>query len=514
MTILLNIALGWTGGQSSVAGNGVELLILVPYFSVLLLLAVFGLHRFHLIRLYRRHRAVVAAEPSPPAEWPRVTVQLPVFNEKYVAGRVLQAAAQLDYPPDRLEIQVLDDSTDDTTEVVRAAVERLAGEGVPIVHLHRTHRTGYKAGALAEGLREASGEFVAVFDADFIPPEDFLRRTVPHFSDSRIGMVQARWTFLNRDYSMLTRVQAMLLDAHFVLEHGARSRAGLFFNFNGTAGVWRRAAIEDAGGWQHDTLTEDTDLSYRAQLAGWRFVYLPGVECPSELPVDINAFKTQQARWAKGLIQTAKKLLPRILRANLPVQVKLEAAFHLTSAFAYPLLLLLSLLLVPTMVVRISHGVWQMMWLDLPMFLGATCSVAGFYLYAHRELYPRRWKRGLLLLPGLMAVGVGLAVRNTRAVWEALAGRETSFERTPKYSIVRDARAWFRMGYRSPRRVWLPWVELALGAYFFWASWFAVSHGHMVSSPFIALFLWGYGYTGLLSLTQPMWARISFAART
>ena len=492
--------------------NGFDWLVLIPYFTILVTLAFYGGHRYYLVYLYRRHRRNLPAEPAPPREWPKVTIQLPLYNEKYVVERLLAAVARTDYPRDRFEVQVLDDSTDETAEVARAAVKRLDREGFPVRYLHRAHRTGYKAGALAAGLAQATGEFIAVFDADFLPPPDFLRRTIPHFADPRAGMVQARWTFLNRDYSLLTRVQAMLLDAHFVLEHGARSRAGLFFNFNGTAGVWRRQAIEDAGGWQHDTLTEDTDLSYRAQLKGWRFVYLPDVECPSELPVDINAFKAQQARWAKGLMQTARKVLPRVLRAPLPWRVKFEAFYHLTATISYPLMVALSALLLPAMIVRFYQGWWQMIWLDLPLFLGATCSVSAFFLYAQRELDPKGWKRSFLVLPSLMAVGVGLALRNTRAVLEALAGHESSFVRTPKYRIEKARRDWRGLVYRASGQGWLAWAELSLGLYFCWAAWFAFSRANYATLPFLALFLWGYTYTGLLSLTQPLLERLALAA--
>jgi cellulose synthase/poly-beta-1,6-N-acetylglucosamine synthase-like glycosyltransferase len=508
------LALAQEGLQENYLLGGFDLLILVPYFSILVLLALYGLHRTRLVYLYHRFRHNAPAEPPPPLEWPKVTIQLPLYNEKYVVERLLDAVAQVDYAHDRLEIQVLDDSTDDTTEAARVAIAKLANEGVPIPLLHRERRTGYKAGALAAGLEQATGEFLAVFDADFLPPRDFLRRTIPHFVDEGVGMVQARWTFLNRNYSLLTRVQAILLDAHFVLEHGARSRAGLFFNFNGTAGIWRRRAIEEAGGWEHDTLTEDTDLSYRAQLRGWRFVYRPDVECPSELPVDINAFKAQQARWTKGLLQTARKMLPRIVRAPLPLRVKAEAFFHLTATISYPLMVVLSALLLPAMIVRFHQGWNQVLWLDLPLFLGATVSVASYFLYAQRELSPRGWWRQVFLLPVLMAVGIGLALRNTRAALEALAGEESPFVRTPKYRIETARRAWYRLGYRAPEGAGLAWLELGLGVYFLWATAFALSRENYYTVPFLTLFLWGYTYTGLLSLAQPYLEQFSFAGLT
>lgn len=489
--------------------NAFDLLLLIPYFAILGTLSFYGLHRYRMIYLYKRHARQRPPAPAPPADWPEVTIQLPVYNEKYVVERLLDRVAAIDYPRDRLEIQVLDDSTDDTVAAARAGVERHAAAGLNIRYLHRNHRRGYKAGALAEGLQQARGEFIALFDADFLPGPDFLRRTIPHFADRQLAVVQTRWSYVNRRYSLLTQVQAILLDGHFILEHGARWRAGLFFNFNGTAGVWRRAAIEDAGGWEHDTLTEDTDLSYRAQLKGWRFLYLPEVECPSELPVDINAFKTQQARWAKGLMQTAKKILPRVLRAKLPWQVKLEAFYHLTGCVSYPLMVALSVLLLPAMIVRLYGGWWQVLWIDLPLFLAATCSVSSFYLVAQREVDPRGWKRTFFLLPVLMAVGIGVALRNARAVLEALGGVESPFVRTPKYRIEAACQPWYAQVYHSAERNWLPWVELGLGGYFLWATLYAFLNEDYATVPFLCLFLYGYLYTGFLSLTQPFWNRLS-----
>ena len=329
---------------------------------------------------------------------------------------------KIEYPKELLQIQVLDDSTDDTAPFAEALVERYRTMGYPIEYHHRTNRHGFKAGALQEGLETATGELVAVFDADFCPPADFLMRTVHFFADPKVGVVQTRWSYLNRDYNFLTEVEAMLLDGHFILEHGARSRAGYFFNFNGTAGILRKAMIDDAGGWQHDTLTEDSDLSYRAQLKGWRFVYLPGLDCPSELPVEMHGFQVQQSRWAKGLTQVAKKLLPAILRADIPKRVKAEAFLHLTPNISYPLMIVVSALMLPVMIVRFYMGVWQMVFIDLPLIAASFWSISLFYVVAQRELYPKNWKRSILMLPMLMAVGVGLTIINTRAVLEALFG--------------------------------------------------------------------------------------------
>src|SRR5208337_132166 len=353
--------------------------LLIPYFIVLVLLAGYGMHRYILVYLYYKHKKNRTTEPPVYFEQlPRLTVQLPIFNEQYVVERLLESICKLKYPREQLDIQVLDDSTDETVEVARNLVERYAALGNPISYHHRTNRHGYKAGALAEGLKSAKGEFVAIFDADFIPPEDFLLRTVHHFTDPKIGMVQTRWTHINRNYSFLTQVEAILLDGHFVLEHSGRARSGVFFNFNGTAGLWRRVAIDEAGGWQHDTLTEDTDLSYRAQLKGWKFVYAPDIVCPSELPVEMNSFKTQQARWAKGLIQVAKKILPRVWRSRESLTIKMEATLHLTANIAYPLMIVFSVILLPAMIVRFYQGWFQMLYLDLPLFMASTCSVTSF----------------------------------------------------------------------------------------------------------------------------------------
>ncbi len=426
---------------------------------------------------------------------------------------LLDSVCKLDYPRDRLDIQVLDDSTDETVEVARALVERFAALGHPISYHHRTNREGFKAGALSEGLKTAQGEFIAIFDADFTPPEDFLMRLIHHFADPKVGMVQGRWTHINRSYSFLTEVEAILLDGHFVLEHGGRSRTNVFFNFNGTAGMWRRTAIEEAGGWQHDTLTEDTDLSYRAQLKGWKFVYLPDVECPAELPVEMTAFKTQQARWAKGLIQTGKKILPRVLRSDQPFRVKLEAWYHLTANLSYPLMVALSVLLLPAMIIRFYQGWFQMLYIDLPLFLASTFSISSFYLVSQKELFPGRWWRTFLYLPFLMALGIGLTVTNTRAVMEALFGKQSAFARTPKYRVeskkdkVRSAKYRKRLG-------WVPWMELLIGTYFAATVYYAIVNENFITVPFLILFVVGYWYTGLMSLLQGRFAGLSLSSES
>ena len=492
--------------------NTFDMALLIPYFIVLILLASYGAHRYVLVYLYYKNRMNRTTEPRQHfAELPRVTVQLPIFNEQFVVERLLDAVCRLNYPLEKLDIQVLDDSTDETVGVASCLLERYAAQGFPISYHHRSNREGFKAGALAEGLKTAQGEFVAIFDADFVPPEDFLLRTIHHFTDPAVGMVQTRWAHINRNYSFLTEVEAILLDGHFVLEHSGRARSGVFFNFNGTAGVWRRRAIEEAGGWQHDTLTEDTDLSYRAQLKGWRFVYLQDVECPAELPVEMTAFKTQQARWAKGLIQTSKKILPPVLRSKQRFHVKLEAWYHLTANLSYPLMIVLSVLLLPAMIIRFYQGWFQMMYIDLPLFIASTFSISSFYLVSQRELFPKSWPRAILYLPFLMALGIGLTVTNTRAVLEALIGKQSPFARTPKYR-VESRKDKVRANKYRRRLGWVPWLELLIGCYFAVTVYYAVDNENYITVPFLILFVVGYWYTGLMSLLQGRFSGLSLTA--
>ena len=494
--------------------NAFDIALLVPYFVVLILLASYGMHRYVLVYLYYKHKKNRTTEPKELfANLPRVTVQLPIFNEQYVVDRLLDAVCKLKYPREKLDLQVLDDSTDETVNVARDLVERYAALGHPISYHHRSNREGFKAGALAAGLQTTKGEFVAIFDADFVPPEDFLLRTIHHFTDPRIGMVQTRWTHINRNYSFLTEVEAMLLDGHFVLEHSGRARSGVFFNFNGTAGVWRRSAIDEAGGWQHDTLTEDTDLSYRAQLKGWKFIYLQDVECPAELPVEMTAFKTQQARWAKGLIQTGKKILPKVMRSDVPLHVKVEAWYHLTANLSYPLMIVLSVLLLPAMIIRFYQGWFQMLYIDLPLFMASTFSISSFYLVSQKELFPRRWPRALLYLPFLMALGIGLTITNTRAVLEAVIGKKSAFARTPKYRVESRKDKVGASKYRR-RLGWVPWLELLIGTYFALTVYYAIDNENYITVPFLVLFVVGYWYTGLMSLLQGRFTGLTLSAES
>src|SRR5215472_4280118 len=478
----------------------VETFTLAAYFFVLIILAIYGWHRYYLVWLYTKNRDRQPKALPPLSPLPVVTIQLPLFNEMYVADRLIEAVSRIDYPRELLEIQVLDDSTDETQSIAELAVRRLAAQDIDVKYYHRKDRVGYKAGALEEGLKAARGEFIAIFDADFIPTRDFLTNLMPHFSDPRVAMVQARWGHINQDYSLLTRIQAILLDGHFVLEHGGRNRGGRFFNFNGTAGVWRRTAIDDAGGWQHDTLTEDLDLSYRAQLRGWKFVFVPHVIAPAEVPVEMNAFKSQQHRWAKGSIQTCRKLLPTILRSSLPLGVKAEAFFHLTANFNYIFMCLLSILMFPAMVIRYNMGWYEMLLIDIPMFFAATFSFCNFYTVCQREVH-KDWATRVKYVPFLMSVGIGLCINNTRAVLEALFGKDTEFARTPKYRIEADADEWVGKKYRQSVAV-QPIFELLLGLYFTWTVFYALANQIYGTVPFLVLFQVGFLYTGLLSIVQ------------
>jgi len=481
--------------------------MLLPYFAVMILLSFYGLHRYTMCYQYFKYRKNY--DPNPPkhfAELPRVTVQLPIFNEQFVIDRLIEAVCAMEYPREKLEIQVLDDSTDETQAVASATVGRYAALGAPIVYIHRTNRHGFKAGALDAGLKVAAGEFIAIFDADFVPPPGWLMKVIHHFAEPEIGMVQTRWTHLNRDYSMLTQIEAILLDGHFVLEHGARARSGEYFNFNGTAGMWRRQAIAGGGGWQHDTLTEDTDLSYRSQMAGWKFKYLPDVECPSELPIEMTAFKTQQARWAKGLIQTSIKILPKVFRSRVSWRNKIESVYHLTANLSYPLMVVMSALLIPAMICRFYQGWFQMLLIDVPLFTASSFSIAVFYVMSERELFPKNWKKTLYYLPFLMALGIGLTVTNSKAVMEALFGIKSAFVRTPKYRVAQKGQKSQAAKYRKRLKL-VPWIELLLGFYFLAAILYTFSNHNYFTAPFLILFVLGYWYTGLMSLLQGRFER-------
>ena len=497
--------------------NWFDYSLLIPYFTLMLILAFYGAHRYKVMWAYfktRRNRGIELPPPRPFAQLPRVTIQLPLYNERLVVERLLEEAVKIDYPRELLDIQVLDDSTDDTHPFTERLVAEYRAAGHPVEYIHRANRHGYKAGALEEGLAVAKGEFVAVFDADFVVPRDFLMKTIHHFTDPRIGMVQTRWSYLNRYYNLLTEVQAMLLDGHFILEHNARFRSGLFFNFNGTAGILRKEMIRDAGGWEHDTLTEDSDLSYRAQIKGWRFAYVPEVECPSELPFDMHGFQVQQSRWAKGLTQVAIKLLKRILKADLPWRVKLEAFTHLTPNLTYPMMIVVTALMLPVMIVRFYMGWQQLLLVDFPLMMATFLSVVIFYIYAQYERDPKSWLRAVLMTPVLMAAGATLTVINTKAVLEALFGVQTSFVRTPKYAITgtqtrENKKAESVKKYRS-RSGFLPWIELALGSYFLFMVMYAVDTLNYLAVPLLSVFVAGYYWAAFSTLSRDLRDRLAW----
>jgi cellulose synthase/poly-beta-1,6-N-acetylglucosamine synthase-like glycosyltransferase len=499
------------------------------YLFILLSIALYGLHRYILVYLYCKHRDNVYKPKGRFAQLPRITVQLPMFNEDSVAERIIRTTCQIDYPLDRLEIQVLDDSTDHSADIARRTCEEWAAKGYPVKFLHRTNRVGYKAGALAEGMKTATGELIAIFDADFIPPRDILQNVVHYFTDDKLGCVQVRWDHLNRDASLLTKTQAIFLDAHFVIEHTARNRSGRFMHFNGTAGVWRRTCIEDAGGWEHDTLTEDLDLSYRAQMKGWQFVYLPQYAAPAELPPEIISFKQQAHRWTKGSFQTAIKLLPRVLRSKaLPKRVKTEAFFHLTNTVVYPLMILLVLLIYPTFftdLLPFAPNTWGRFFFSSSLFILATCSASSFFVFGQRELFGRQagWK-SILYLPFLMALGVGMCVNNTKAVleaiWSAIRRKPSEFVRTQKYGVTGTqgrpsvgAGGSARPGrYLTLKRLWMPIVEILFGTYMAYCIWICVRwqcgiwadqpmYG-IATLPFLLIFTGGFYYVGFTTIWE------------
>lgn len=498
--------LGQPGGHPNISylyrADVFDWVVMGTYFGILLLLSIYGIYRFRLVYLFLRYRHV---RPWPKAyfaesELPCVTVQLPIYNEMYVVERLLRAVTRLDYPRDRLEIQILDDSTDETSEICRRLAEQYRAEGYDIVYLRRPERVGFKAGALAHGLARARGEFLAIFDADFIPRPDCLRKMIHYFTDPQVGMVQMRWSYVNADYNLLTRLQQIMLDGHFVVEQTARSRSGSFFNFNGTAGMWRRTAIEWSGGWHTDTLAEDTDLSYRAQLFGWKFVYLLEEDVPSELPVDMNAFKVQQRRWAKGVLQVGFKLIGRIFRSPLPWSVKLELFFRFTNNANAPFVILLSLLHGPVLIARFNQGWFHLLILDVPILLFATASVLAFYGVALWHLDPD-WKRHLKYLPLAMAIGIGLSLNNARAALEAFLGVRSPFARTPKFRIESKRDQWRGKKYTF-RHDAIPFVELALALYFVCVILYAARMQIYGTIPFLLLFLMGYALAGAFSLIQ------------
>ena len=486
-------------------------LFIISYFSLLFYVSFYGVHLYWMVYLYLRHRRREVAPKTGAIgreSFPMVTVQLPFYNEKRVAIRLIEAVLAFDWPRDRLEIQILDDSTDETSELIEdylgiQAKRRLEKDelGPSFSYHHRTERTGFKAGALAEGLQMALGEFVAVFDADNLPDPDFLKANLPFFNDVRIGMVQARWGFLNRNESLLCRAQALFLDAHFTVEQQARCLGGLLFNFNGTAGVWRRKTIDQAGGWRCDTLTEDLDLSMRAQLAGWKLLYNHAHVVPTELPNRLSGFKSQQYRWSKGAVETAIKLLPTILRSSLPIRVKVASFFHLTSKSISPALLGLALLLVPALMFRLESGLTRLLLIDLPIFLAGTGSMSIFYGLAYRAHSPRKRFSDIAVLPWLTSIGIALAVNNSRAFFSAIFGRRTAFIRTPKSGSTDRRRRLIPSAYKGSRDHALT-IEAFLALYSLTAMAVAVNLALWFTLPFLATFFVGFSYFSWLGLKE------------
>ncbi len=475
--------------------------LLALYFLSLSILFLFGLQSAVMVFFYAKTRRIERIAPPMPTEAPMVTIQLPLFNEIYVIERLVESVCAMEYPKDRMEIQVLDDSTDETVEVARQIVARYAAQGFDITHIHRTNRSGYKAGALKEGLAIAKGEFIAIFDADFVPKPEFLQKTIPHFfGGEKIGMVQTRWEHLNEDYSFLTRAQALALDGHFAIEQQVRNKAGFFINFNGTAGVWRKETIYDAGNWHYDTITEDTDLSYRAQLRGWNFIYLNDVTSPAELPAEINAFKAQQFRWTKGTIEVAKKILPTVWRSELPLRIKVQSTFHLAANIVFPFIILVALLNVPLVIIKNVMPQYGWYFDLMVIFTLASISTFTFYTVAQYTIHREDWQKRIFLFPLFMAGSMGLAINNTRAVLEAIFNKKSEFVRTPKFKVEKTGDNWKSNKYKSKKIDRTVFVELAFAAYFFVGICISLYCMEFAAIPFQAMFFFGFAVVGGLSV--------------
>jgi cellulose synthase/poly-beta-1,6-N-acetylglucosamine synthase-like glycosyltransferase len=473
-------------------------ILVVIYVAAALLLAVYAFNAWLLTFLYFKHRH--NSPPCPPpllnSDLPAVTVQLPIFNEALVVERLIEAIVQLDYPAHLLQIQVLDDSTDETTAIAAKLVDLHRRRGLNIELIHRADRSGFKAGALKKGLETATGEFIAIFDADFVPQPDFLRQVVPYFlNQPEVGIIQTRWGHLNRWYSWLTAAQALALDGHFAIEQTARNRTGLMINFNGTAGMWRRACIEDAGGWQGDTISEDFDLSYRAQLVGWTCLFLRDVVAPAEIPPQLAAFKRQQFRWAKGSIQCLKKLGWRVLWSHLAWPVKLQALAHISSYLVHPLMVALAL---ATPILTMDESTAKV---RFPLIYLSLLSLGPPLLYAvaQASLHPHHWQKHYKAMPLLVLIGSGIAVSNTKAVIEALLGVGNIFRRTPKFNVNSSTERWQNSIYRLPLDGWVA-GELTLAIYSLIGAWLAYHNGHGFAVPFILMYAFGFGYVGLQGL--------------
>ena len=473
-------------------------IVLISYFVALSILFVFGLHGFIMIFYYNKYKDVKHKQNPECIPNAKVTIQLPLYNELYVVERLIETVCEIDYPKELLEIQVLDDSTDETVNITAAMVAKKKAEGFDICHIRRGSRQGYKAGALKEGLRVAKGEFVAIFDADFIPKKEFLKKTLSFFSDDKVGMVQTRWEHLNGDYSMLTKAQALALDGHFVIEQTVRNKAGFFINFNGTGGVWRKSCIVDAGNWHADTLAEDLDLSYRAQLNGWRFVYLKDFTSPAELPNEISALKTQQFRWTKGHIETAKKILPLVWKSSVPMRVKLQATVHLTSNLVFPFILLAAILNVPLIFIK-NSGSHEAYFAVMSIFVLAFVSSFMFYLYSQRDIRTD-WRKKIVLFPLFMAGSMGFAVNNSRAVIEGLLSRKSEFVRTPKFNAENGNNSAAGKKYGNRKIGLSVYVELMMAVYCLIGICSSLYFLEIAALPFQILFFSGFAFVSITSI--------------
>jgi len=483
----------------------ISAIILAAYIISLTILFVFASHGFSMsyfyFKTFKKRTQDLTEEEMKIENYPVVTIQLPLYNERYVITRLIDSTVMLDYPKDKLEIQILDDSTDDTTEIIDNHIKQYLDKGYDIKHIHRTNREGFKAGALKEGLNDCRGEFVAIFDADFIPRKKFLKRTLPYFfKDEKIALVQTRWEHINREYSLLTKAQAIALDGHFVIEQAVRNRAGFFIQFNGTGGVWRKQAIFDAGNWEADTLTEDLDLSYRAQMKGWKIKYLVNFTSPAELPAEINSLKNQQFRWTKGAIETSKKLFPRVLKSNMPLKMKMQSFIHLCSNIAYPFILIAGILNLPVTLIK-EGGEYDPVFKFMSVFIFAFVSSFMFYLYSQKDVY-QDWQKRIVLFPVFMTGSMGLSVNNTKAVFEGLINKKSEFVRTPKFKITDEKHTWQDKKYLTKKIPFTTYIEAILSLYCFTGVAFSVYYVQIASLPFQLMFALGFGLIAFLSIKQ------------
>ena len=470
------------------------------HYALLLVLCIFGVHRLSMVYRWYKHKEAKPEAPAALLTLPAVTIQIPIFNERNVAARIIEQSVKMDYPSELLQIQVVDDSTDDTYDLIAQRVAHYEKEGVDIEHIHRVDRRGFKAGALRDAMDTATGEFIAIFDADFLPPTDFLEKTINHFANPKLAMLQTRWSHLNLESNRLTRTQAMMLDSHFALEQQVRYGSNMLFNFNGTAGIWRTEAIIDAGHWSADTLTEDLDLSYRAQLAGWQMAYVNDIECPAELPSNMRAFKSQQHRWAKGGIQVMKKMLGTVWRSNFKISKKIEASFHLSNNFAYFVMLVDTLfLLIPSLIMREHLDMPILFWLEIAL-LAISSGSHLLYLYFGQVALKKSKQNALAQLPWLLLLGINLAFNNARAALEALRGQESEFVRTPKNGELQIGSQLQVPAAEKAYRTILPnerGFQLLTSAVFIFAAGWVVQVGNWYMLPFLLLLAIGFSLSAI-----------------